>query len=548
MCISLGTTLEPFDRPDHSTHFAPLSEALIRRHRPGHAVGNHHDEVTEDRAPPAHASTRRPDATSGVNTRRHAVPPVTSARHDTTPRRARDDAIIRAVRALRLFKSACIVLHRWTSAVLCLLFATWFISGLAMAYQVSPVVSEAQRLQFARPLTDGLAVRAPAEVSLIREPWPAPESLRLGLWNGRPLYRWQTAEEGWQSAWADTGETATFTADAVTPEVQRWLGDGTAFRYVGPFQEHSQWSYFAAARDHYPLHKFSTGGLAARDVFFSSRTGEPVVATTWTTRVMYYLGPGLHYFSFYPIRNNEALWEALVNWSSGIGALTCVLGMVIGLWHLRWRALGTSRRVVPYVKTWMRWHHITGLAFGVLTFTFVLSGLFSMNPGGIFSGTAVPGTVQAAYLGTPPPVTALPPPEVVLASPEAVAVKELSWRWLRGDAFVLARWDLAREHPFRRTATGTIGAMNGSRGQRNRRCRTFTPRFVGDSPPATVAPFGNVNSALAEAQAPCRACQVSDASEDTRPSSIGRPCRWKLGRSCLRGIRAGDVPRRVVAG
>ena len=71
--------------------------------------------------------------------------------------------------------------------------------------------------------------------------------------------------------------------------------------------------------------RYSTGGLLHRDVYFSSRTGEPVAATTPFSRVMYYLGPGLHYFSFYPIRNRDALWRGLVNWSSGIGT-------AVGFW------------------------------------------------------------------------------------------------------------------------------------------------------------------------------------------------------------------------
>src|SRR5262245_57974220 len=34
----------------------------------------------------------------------------------------------------------------------------------------------------------------------------------------------------------------------------------------------------------------------------------------------------------------------------------------------------------PYVG-WMRWHHYFGLFFGLVTFTWILSGLLSMNPG-----------------------------------------------------------------------------------------------------------------------------------------------------------------------
>lgn len=341
----------------------------------------------------------------------------------------------------RSIKTTFIVLHRYTGAALCVLFAVWFISGVAMAYRVDPPLTDSQRLAFDESLRSPLQARAPGEVSTLAAAWPDTEILRLAQMQGRPLYRWRTAAAGWQAAWADSGAPASFDADALRPEAARWFGDGAPFRYDGAFREHSQWSYFSAARDHYPIHRFSTEGLAPRHVFFSSRTGEPVVATTFSSRMLYYLGPGLHYFSFYPIRNNSALWRNLVNWSSGIGAATCVIGLILGVWQLRWNARRTGRRAIPYAKRWMRWHHITGLAFGVLAFTFVLSGLFSMNPGRMFPSTAVPDSVRTAFLGAPSPAAALPGPPSVLDGITDTVVKELEWKQLHGQAYVLARQD-----------------------------------------------------------------------------------------------------------
>jgi hypothetical protein len=52
--------------------------------------------------------------------------------------------------------------------------------------------------------------------------------------------------------------------------------------------------------------------------------------------------------------------------------------VAIGIRQFRKR--GNGRRS-PY-KAWLLWHHYAGLIFGLLTFTWLFSGLFSMNPWG----------------------------------------------------------------------------------------------------------------------------------------------------------------------
>jgi PepSY-associated TM region len=339
-------------------------------------------------------------------------------------------------------KAALIVVHRYTSAALCLLFATWFISGLAMAYRHEPPLTDEQRLAFAPSLNPASGAVPPGQIPALADDWAEVQALRLGQWRGRPVYRWLSSV-GWQAAWGDTGAAAMFDAAALEPEAARWFGPGTPFRYDGVFEEEGQWSYFSTNRPHYPLHGFSTAGIGGRQVFFSSRTGEPVVATTFGIRLLYYLGPGLHYFSLYPIRNNDPLWRAVVIASSSIGVMSCLAGIIIGLWQLRWRAIGTGRRVVPYARPWMRWHHWIGLAFGLVTFTFVLSGLFSMNPAALFPAPDVPAALGAALQGSHTSVDALPPPASLDSLEDAV--KELEWKRLRGQPYLVARRDLATE-------------------------------------------------------------------------------------------------------
>jgi hypothetical protein len=97
-----------------------------------------------------------------------------------------------------------------------------------------------------------------------------------------------------------------------------------------------------------------------------------------------------------------------VNWPSGIGALTCVVGIVIGLWQPHWGAIKKGGGWCPMEAPGCAGTIWAGLCFGLFTFTFVLSGLFSMIPVGIFPSTEVPADVRTAFLGPRPVFRVLP--------------------------------------------------------------------------------------------------------------------------------------------
>jgi uncharacterized iron-regulated membrane protein len=72
-----------------------------------------------------------------------------------------------------------------------------------------------------------------------------------------------------------------------------------------------------------------------------------------------------------------------------------VLGIVLGI--VQWRR---SRPHIRY-SGWMRWHHITGLVFGVLTFTWAFSGLVSMEPWSWTLHDDVEKKLETAFNATP---------------------------------------------------------------------------------------------------------------------------------------------------
>jgi hypothetical protein len=72
-----------------------------------------------------------------------------------------------------------------------------------------------------------------------------------------------------------------------------------------------------------------------------------------------------------------------VIWLSLAGVFLTIIGLYIGIAH--WLAM-KGKRWSPY-KGVSLWHHLSGLFFGVLTLTWVASGLISMSPWGLFSGS-----------------------------------------------------------------------------------------------------------------------------------------------------------------
>jgi uncharacterized iron-regulated membrane protein len=72
-----------------------------------------------------------------------------------------------------------------------------------------------------------------------------------------------------------------------------------------------------------------------------------------------------------------------------------VLGIVLGFVQLR-----KTRPHIRYAG-WMKWHHITGLVFGILTLTWAFSGMLSMEPWAWTERDIVETDIQRAFDGAP---------------------------------------------------------------------------------------------------------------------------------------------------
>jgi hypothetical protein len=266
--------------------------------------------------------------------------------------------------------------HRWLGIAGCVLFVAWFVSGIVMMYVRMPGLANEERLARAEPLDLSAVTVTPAE-AMDRA---GTDRLRIGMLQGRPVYRFP-----------GRSRTVVFADDAsyfdgldrnAALQVARPYAPGYAgpFHYAEYLTGPDQWTL--QARAEMPLHRFALDDAAGTHLYVSEVTGEVVLRTTRRERFWGYLGPVLHWLYFTPLRRNGPLWSELVIWSSLVGCVLCVTGIVWGVWRLSPRSRFRLKRVhsmSPYAG-WMKWHHVAGLLFGVVTLTWTYSGLLSMGP------------------------------------------------------------------------------------------------------------------------------------------------------------------------
>jgi hypothetical protein len=268
------------------------------------------------------------------------------------------------------FRRALVLTHRWLGIAGSALFVVWFASGIVMMYARMPRLSPEERLWRLGPL-DLMAAHVDV-ADVVRGIDGQVQRVRVGMLAGRPAYRLQSNGR-WMSIFADSGERVR----ALTPvqalriasEFSRAPMDRLG--HDARLEQPDQWTL--QIRPLLPAHRILLNDGQDTTVYVSEALGEVVLVTTRRSRRLGYLGAVMHWLYFTPLRQNGPAWTQVVIWTSAAGCLLCASGLVWGIWQL------IRVRRSPYPGL-MRWHHYAGLLFGVVTFTFVFSGLLSMSP------------------------------------------------------------------------------------------------------------------------------------------------------------------------
>lgn len=274
--------------------------------------------------------------------------------------------------------------HRWLGIALCWLLALWFVSGVVMMYVGYPKLTQGERLRSLPALAGDCCPVPPERVFALAGDKARIQSLRLTSIGGRAVYVATLAGQGFVTVDAATGRVLETVDAAQALRSAAPFAPGRTLAYEAALAEDA-WTHSKALAGHRPLHRVADD--AGWLYYVSSASGEVVRDVSPVERSWGWIGAWLHWI--YPLRGGSVdfAWSDIVIYGSLAGALLACCGIVIGIW--RWRRAGyaTGRRT-PYRSAMMRWHHYLGLVGGVFVLTWVLSGLFSMNPWRLFDSGA----------------------------------------------------------------------------------------------------------------------------------------------------------------
>lgn len=287
------------------------------------------------------------------------------------------------------WRKLLVLTHRWLGILGCLLFAAWFASGVVMMYARMPEFREEERLILAPALDISRITISPGEAIAANE--FGADRVQVLMLGARPAYRLWSGNEFF-TVYADTGDfvPGLSVEEAKVAAIRAGPREPSTVHYeylTAP----DQWTLQSS--DELPFHVFAFDDAAATRVYVSEATGDVSLRTTRRERFWAYLGPVTHWLYFTPLRRHGSIWSEIVIWSSLVGCVMCVLGLLWGLMRYspvrRFRIKG-ARAASPYTG-FMKWHHYAGLLFGVVTLTWAFSGLLSMGP---FNWFATPRLTQ----------------------------------------------------------------------------------------------------------------------------------------------------------
>ena len=339
--------------------------------------------------------------------------------------------------------------HRWVGISVGIVVLMWCISGVVMMYVQYPELKPVEQLAALQSLSSVQCCNGelPSSISAAMS-----GPYMLEVLSGKPVFRFQSTNrqlvldieaKQWIDSWPEE--------DLRTVGTDYALRQGWGVPEVVTRVERDQWTVQGRFDPHRPMLKFENP--EGRSWYVSSSTAQIVQVTNRSERFWNWLGSVPHWLYPTVLRQHTAIWSQVVIWLTLISLFLTITGIIIGIKHFRWRSESEGS---PY-KGMMIWHHYAGLFFGLFTLTWVLSGLFSMNPWGLLESRSF-GVERNVLNGVDQTVSEIVDTiDAVLPNTPEGTVRLESAYWL-GEPYFLA-WD-AHGNATRISADGDTSTLS----------------------------------------------------------------------------------------
>ena len=297
------------------------------------------------------------------------------------------------------FQKWIIWIHRWLGVIACLFFTMWFASGIVLAYVRFPAMTLDDRLDVLPPIQAGDIAASPGDAISAAGLEEFPDRLRLEMSADRPVYRITDWEGKHHTVAADTAQRI----EGVSPEraveiVRSQTGNAGATLKKASLRS-DQWTVTGYWNKERPFHLVQLNDAKDTRYYVSVASGEIVLDTVRTERLWNYAGAVPHWLYFEFVRHDTGLWAWSVYIIAGAGIFVALSGLWVGIDRLRLRAKYADGSVSPF-RGWMKWHHILGVVGGLFLALWIITGFWTMYPGGILETRYIKQSEYTGYAGS----------------------------------------------------------------------------------------------------------------------------------------------------
>lgn len=267
--------------------------------------------------------------------------------------------------------------HRYLGIAVGLLMVMWCLSGAVMMYVSYPALSEGARLEHLAPLSFSECCKIAAALGT-----ESAGHAQIEMLAGRPVLFTGSPHSARPIDLLTGTIVARISVDQAASVARSFSGRAVPAPHLLGLIGDDQWTVSGDFNADRPLFKFAINDAARTELYVSSITGKAVQITTAHERFWNWFGAVPHWLYFSELRRNAWLWSQVVIYASLLGCFLAGMGIYLG-----WRQLAAQPvgRWSPY-QGFNLWHHVAGLVFGIVTLSWVLSGLLSMNPWGWLEG------------------------------------------------------------------------------------------------------------------------------------------------------------------
>jgi PepSY-associated TM region len=309
------------------------------------------------------------------------------------------------IRKLLDWRKLLIYSHRWLGIGILAMVVVWTLSGVILMYYGHPQITTGERLLRLEALDFSTATVTPAQAAA--KAGIKPYRVRLSMYAGRPVYRLSRVSIGnWSTVYADTGEVL---GGMGREQALKWMKQfapeyASTMTYDAYLESPDEFTRIPTLAGFLPLHRIAMNDSAGTEYYISERSNEIVQKTDRRGRILAISGYVLHNLFFFRQRD---WWTPLLDFIAWTAMVMAVAGVGLGIWRVSLKPRFRHKGVLSYTpySSWMKWHHYSGLIFGLFSISWILSGMIPITtfpvPGWSEVSKRIESNGEGHIVGTP---------------------------------------------------------------------------------------------------------------------------------------------------